>query len=52
MLVLCRHEAFEFFEPIEDDVDLGHSLPPWDLSLNHQELAAVRCDVVGLERFG
>ena len=38
-----RHQAFEFFKPVEDDVDLGRSR---FLHLDHHEPLAVGCDIV------
>ncbi len=40
-----RHQAFEFFKPVEDDVDL--SRPSFLLyCLDHHEPLAVGCDVL------
>jgi len=38
-----RHQAFEFFKPVEDDVDLALLSP---LFLDHQESLPVGGDVV------
>ncbi len=40
-----RHQAFEFFKPVLDDVDLGRGLVP----PNHQESLSVGGDVVILK---
>ncbi len=42
ILVVYRHQAFEFFKPVEDDVDLAWAL----FFLDHQESLAVRGGVL------
>jgi len=42
------HQVFEFFKPVEDDVDLGWVI----VLLNHHETLSVRREVVVLQSCG
>ncbi len=46
--LVSRHQAFEFFSPVEDDVDLVLLSPLFFYCLDHQKPLAVRGDVVAL----
>ncbi len=48
MLVVRGDEAFEFFKPVEDDVDLAGLAAFY--SLDHQELLSVWGDIVVLKK--